>query len=304
MKKTLKVNALLPLQLIVLLLLVFSCNTIHSPAVSKEILDPYSPNEFIGKYKAKVSVLGVFHFDNPGLDSYKHEFAFDILSETRQSELNVLLDALEAFQPTKILLEAVRIKGDSIFNRRYQDYLKGTLDISQRPSEIYQIAFRLAERLGQPRIYASDTERLKWFGADTSDDYDEEGYLKSLGQWEKYNRYDYQKASRFQDSLKSVLPLKQHLYYLNTPSNRLKNHQGYLTELALIGAGDLYNGADATARWYQRNLRIFANTYDLVDLDTEERVLLIYGSGHVYTLKQMFKDSPDFEYVEINEYLK
>ncbi len=271
---------------------------------SKAIEDPHSPDEFIGKHKAKVTVLGTFHFDNPGLDSYKHQFPFDILSDKRQKELNELLDALEKFQPTKIMVEVQRIKGDSIFNSRYKDYLNSTFDISEKRSETYQIAFRLAKRLGHRRIYATDTKKLKWFGADVSDDYDVDAYLKSLGQWEKYNRYDYQSASRYQDSLKSVLSLRKHLHFLNTPSNRLKNHQGYLTEWALEGAGDLYIGADATARWYQRNLRIYANTYDFVDLDKEERVLLIYGSGHVYTLKKFFQDSPDFEYIEINNYLK
>ncbi len=269
-----------------------------------EIKDPFSPEEFIGKHKAKVSILGTFHFDNPGLDSYKHQFPFDIVSKKRQNELNELLDALEAYRPTKIMVEVQRIKGDSAYHKRYQDYIKGTLDISQKRDEVYQIAFKLAKRLGHNKVYATDTESLKWFGADINEDYNEEEYVKSLGQWKKYHRYDYQAASRFQDSLKSVLPLKQHFYFLNRPDNRLKNHQGYLTELAIVGAGDLYNGADATARWYQRNLRIFANTYDFVDLDKQERLLLIYGSGHVYTLKQFFQDSPDFKYIEINNYLK
>jgi len=285
----------------------FSCSeekkTTETDSNKNGIEDPYTPEAFLGKHKAKVTVLGTFHFDNPGMDSYKHQFPFDILMEKRQKELNDLLSALEEYNPTKIMVEISRITGDSILNRNYQEYLKGNFDISEKRSETFQIAFKLAERLGHKKIYATDTERLKWFGADMTDDYDEEQYLKSLGQWEKFNRYDYFGASRFQDSLKSVLPLKRHLSFLNAPTNRLKNHQGYLTELVLVGAGDLYNGADATARWYQRNLRIFSNTYDFIDLNQEERVLLIYGSGHVYTLKQFFQDSPDFEYVEINDYL-
>ena len=91
---------------------------------------------------------------------------------------------------------------------------------------------------------------------------------------------------------------------LNNNSNCLKDHQAYLTETALTGAGDNYIGADAVAWWYRRNLRIFANAYDLTNFDKEERVLLIYGSGHVWQLRQLFTDSPDFEYLEINDYLK
>jgi hypothetical protein len=96
--------------------------------------------------------------------------------------------------------------------------------------------------------------------------------------------------------------LSEHLIWLNTTENRLKDHQAYLTSI-IEGAGDNYLGADAVANWYRRNLRIFANAYDLTDFDTEERLLLIYGSGHVWQLRQFFIDSPDYDYVEVNEYL-
>ncbi|WP_350284383.1 DUF5694 domain-containing protein [uncultured Croceitalea sp.] len=286
------------------LLLIGCANELKPEHTKNNMVDPFSPEEFIGEHRTKVSVLGMFHFSNPGLDDYKHKFPFDILSQERQKQLAQLLDALEEFRPTKILVENPRITNDSVLNKAYQEFLKADFDISERTSETYQIGFKLAKRLGHSKIYASDTERLKWFGADIDDStYDEEAYLRSLDQYKKFKRYDYQSKSRFEDSLKSVLPLKNYLRFLNTPSNRLKNHQGYLTEWAVIGAGDLYNGADATARWYQRNLRIFANAYDITDLSKEERMLLIYGSGHVWTLRQLFKDSPDFEYIEINKYL-
>jgi hypothetical protein len=97
--------------------------------------------------------------------------------------------------------------------------------------------------------------------------------------------------------------LTEHFAMLNSPENRLKDHQAYLTEIILEGAGDNYLGADAVAKWYRRNMRIFANAYDITDFDTEERLLLIYGSGHVWQLRQLFMDSPDFEYIEVNEYL-
>ena len=90
---------------------------------------------------------------------------------------------------------------------------------------------------------------------------------------------------------------------INNPEDRLKGHQAYLTNNIIEGAGDNYLGADGVARWYRRNLRIFANAYDLTDFDKEERLLLIYGSGHVWQLRQLFKDSPDFEYFEPNDYL-
>lgn len=86
--------------------------------------------------------------------------------------------------------------------------------------------------------------------------------------------------------------------------DRLFDHQAYLTEVILGGAGDNYLGADSVAKWYRRNLRIYANAYDLTNFNHEERLLLIYGSGHVWQLRQLFNDSPDFKYIEPNLYLK
>lgn len=261
------------------------------------------PEQFIGKYKAKAMILGVFHFDNPGLDTYKEKFPFDILEDNRQKELNILLEKIAKYKPTKILLESNRVKSDSILNVTYQAYLTGKYDISNKRSEYFQIGFKLAEKLGHARLYSSDAS-AEWFGANLDwDNYDADAYLKSRGQYEKSKRYDFETLYRMSDSLKSVNSLVDYILMMNNPKDRLKDHQAYLTKTILEGAGDNYIGADGVARWYRRNLRIFANAYDLTDFDKEERLLLIYGAGHVWQLRQLFIDSPDYEYIEVNQYL-
>jgi hypothetical protein len=262
------------------------------------------PDIFVGKHKTKAMVLGVFHFDNPGLDSYKPKYAFNILEEKRQEELEILLRKISEYKPTKVLLEWDRILMDSIVNERFQNYLNGTFSIDDKSNEVYQIGFKLAKKLGHRKIYCSDAS-ADWFGVELDwDNYDAESYLKSKGQYEKSARYDFQSFYELSDSLKTVQTLTEHFAMLNSPENRLKDHQAYLTETILEGAGDNYIGADAVANWYRRNLRIFANVYDLTDFESEERLLLIYGAGHVWQLRQFFVDSPDFEYVEPIEYLR
>ncbi|MGS2738748.1 DUF5694 domain-containing protein [Sinomicrobium sp. M5D2P17] len=261
------------------------------------------PNEFIGKHKAKAMVLGVFHFSNPNLDSYKRKFDFDILEDKRQKELDVLLDKMVKYKPTKILVESSRVEADSILTDRYQKYVNGNFTIDDKSDEVYQIAFKLAKKLGHTKVYASDAS-ADWFGVELDwDNYNEDAYLKELGQFEKAKRYDYESFYKFYDSLKTTQTLTQHLVSVNNLENRLKDHQAYLTETIIIGAGDNYLGADSVGKWYRRNLRIFANAYDMTDFDREERLLLLYGSGHVWQLRQLFNDSPDFEYVEANKYL-
>lgn len=292
---------------IIFLTLFISCKqqgvkTVEEIQQSEKTNPITDPNIFIGEHKTKAMVLGVFHFSNPGLDSYKPKFSFNILENKRQNELNQLLEKITKYKPTKILLEWNRIRDDSITNTRYLNFLIDSFDISKKTNEVYQIGFKLAKKLNHKRVYCSDAD-AKWFGANLDwDNFDEESYLKSKGQYKKNYRYNYKSFYEMGDSLKTVQTLTEHLIWINNPNNRLKDHQAYLTNI-IRGAGDNYVGADNVGRWYRRNLRIFANAYDLTDFDKEERLLLIYGAGHVWQLRQFFKDSPDFEYIEPNDYL-
>lgn len=291
-----------------LIILICSCGEQVNDSVASEqqtkVKDSLAdPTIFIGEHKSKVMVLGVFHFRDAGLDTYKPKYPFDILNEERQQELDTLLVKIAAYNPTKILIESNRIKMDSITNTHYQNYLKGGFKIDDKANEIFQIGFKLAKKLGHNRLYPADAS-ADWFGVELDwDNYDDVAYLKSRNQYEKYSRYDYEPFYELHDSLKTTHSLSEHLLLINNPKDRLKDHQSYLTSI-LEGAGDNYLGADNVARWYRRNLRIFANAYDIADFQKEERLLLIYGSGHVWQLRQFFKDSPDFEYVEAIDYLE
>lgn len=282
---------------------IYSCSS-HSNQTKEQSYISYNQNPFMGKHQAKVMILGVFHFSNPGLDSYKQQFPFNILDTIRQKELDQILKKIEEYKPTKILVEMDRIKYDSLLQVSYTNYLLGKLNIQKEENEIYQLGFKLGKKIGHTRIYASDAS-AEWFGVNLDwDNYNAEKYLEERGQLQKSRRYDYNSFYRIQDSLKSTQTLIEHFIMINEPLNRLKAHQVYLTNTILNGAGESYLGADSVTRWYRRNLRIFANVLDITDFDQEERILLIYGSGHVWQLRQFFMDSPDFDYVEVNKFLQ
>ncbi|CAN0474637.1 unnamed protein product, partial [Scytosiphon promiscuus] len=219
---------------IVFLSLFSSCkqkidNSAEETQQAKKINPITDPNQFIGQHKTKTMVLGVFHFQDFGLDSYKPKFPFNILEPKRQLELDSLLEKIAKYKPTKILVESNRIKMDSTINDRFQKFRKGEFDINDKKNEIYQVAFKLAEKLNHHRIYCSDAS-APWFGVELDwDNYDEESYLKSLGQYEKASRYNYEQVYEFHDSLKTVQSLTEHLRILNNPLDRLKDHQSYLT---------------------------------------------------------------------------
>jgi hypothetical protein len=50
-----------------------------------------------------------------------------------------------------------------------------------------------------------------------------------------------------------------------------------------------YAGPDLLAAWYQRNIRIYHNIVKLVE-SPNERILVIYGAGHLGWLQQDISD--------------
>ena len=203
---------------------------------------------------AKLLVLGTFHFKDAGLDGYKPEVDVDFLSEPRQTELKEVLDRLERFAPTKILIEAKAERAEEL-NERYRQYVAGKLDLEA--NEIYQVGFRLAKRLGQERLYAVDV-----MGRNYVDLPDLEAYAVEQGQsfpraelWEGRLTELYQ----HDDQLKAKQTLREHLLYLNSEDRLRIGHGHYVLSYLGLGTDEEYPATDSlTGWWYNRNLRIFS----------------------------------------------
>ena len=69
-----------------------------------------------------------------------------------------------------------------------------------------------------------------------------------------------------------------------------------------VGFPDGRIGADLVGEWYKRNLRTFANILEDIEPDTE-RVFVMIGSGHVWTLRQFFDDHRGFQVVPVDQVL-
>jgi hypothetical protein len=69
-----------------------------------------------------------------------------------------------------------------------------------------------------------------------------------------------------------------------------------------VGFPDHHVGADLVGEWYKRNLRIYANLWRAVR-EADDRVMLLVGQGHVWTLRTFLRENPDFEVVPVDEVL-
>jgi hypothetical protein len=86
----------------------------------------------------------------------------------------------------------------------------------------------------------------------------------------------------------------------NDPDSLAADHGIYM-RFSRVGAGDTYVGADLVAKWYKRNIKIFSNLQRITV--PGDRVLVIYGTGHAPTLRELVTYDPEMDLVETMKYL-
>jgi hypothetical protein len=259
--------------------------------------DPPVIDPFLGRPRRKVLLLGTFHFEDAGLDGYKPRHDIDILSARRQAEIEEVVGALAAFDPTKIAVEWLPEHQERT-DEQYRKYLAGEFELGA--NEVYQLGFRLARRLGHDRVHLVDAR-----GRAYEPHVDVEEYARSHGQARLIdNPWDerFEQWYAFKDERKTEQTLREHLLWINEEANILKGHGHYLTGGFGVGVADEYPGVDSRTRWYNRNLRIFANLERISTLE-DERILLIIGAGHLPILRHAALASPEYELVEVSDFL-
>jgi hypothetical protein len=242
--------------------------------------------------KPKVMVLGTFHFDSPNLDYIKSAVS-DVLAAPQQQELRAMLDKIKAFKPTKIAIE-IEPQYNERLNARYSRYVAGQDTL--RRNEIDQIGFRLAKELGHKQLYCVDFKK----------DMDFDAMMKTAqatGQVSFLKRFE-QTMGFIQQQMAATakLPLLQQFRMHNNLSDAEHAHSAYIL-MATIGKDSVYTGADVVAGWYERNLKIAMNIVRTID-SPEDRILVLFGAGHLPLLYHYFKFCLDVEVVNVEQYLQ
>jgi len=251
---------------------------------------------FLGQPSAKILLLGTFHFHDRGLDWYKPQSGFDVFSERRQREIAEVVELLAVFQPTKIAVERTPDQQVEI-NRSYGAYLHGEFQLPG--DEVYQLGFRLAKRLEHEKVCCVNAWDRHYEPQVDLEVYAREHCQEHLlSQWSPRFKQLYEHGDR----LKTQLTLREILLQANSEENILKGHGHYLVDWFKVGVGSEYPGVDWVTGWYNRNLRIFANLQRITE-SQNERTLLIIGGGHLPILRHCVLASPEYDLVEVHEYL-
>ena len=235
------------------------------------------------KVKPALVILGTYHMGTPGKNMVNGKVD-DITSPARQKQMVQLVARLEKFKPTKIVLEC-DLEAEAKTQEAYARYLSGNYQLSK--NETNQIGFRLAKEAGLKKVYCVD-----W-----SDFWDDpainfEKYAAKDAELDSFLKGFYRNLKRDVDAEHEkmfTLPVVEQLVFLNKPERIEKSHQGYF-DLMRIGRGKEYIGANYVAWWYRRNLTILDNIIRLTD-SPNDRVLVIYGSGHLKLLTQFARES-------------
>lgn len=90
------------------------------------------------------------------------------------------------------------------------------------------------------------------------------------------------------------------LRYLNDPA-RLESDNGFYRTTLKIGGGADQPGVALLTAWYHRNFLICANLIQLAR--PGDRIVVFYGSGHAFLLRQCVRETVGFVLVEPNAYL-
>jgi len=239
---------------------------------------------------AQVMLIGTFHFGNPGKDVAKVN-DFDVFTEESQQFLKSFTRRLADFKPTHILLE-YNPENEELINQRYREYLTGEYELGG--NEIYQLGFRIAKAAGLKSVQSFDHRDLHW-NAQPMFEYAEQHNSPEM---EVFND-TIADFVREDNKARASLKLRELLMRSNDPGQERDNMDLYLATNP-IGVRDGYPGADATASWWQRNFRMYANIQQVAK--PGERVIAIGGSGHTAILKQLLEIDQRLEGVKVEGY--
>ena len=267
-----------------------------------QVLPPYASSSLKAQttdpdleHKKKVFILGTFHFAS-NADIIKRNLE-NMLSEKRQKEIEKVVIRLAAFKPDKICIEWDAGEDQPFTDSVYSEYLNDKFSL--KSNEVYQIAFRLAKKLGHKKVYCIDAPG--YFLHDT---------LVSTAK--KYNQSDWfdrhfhavVKVAESEDSLRQIHTLRENLRNINSKAAmQFGLDVNDVFTSPLLGEPGEYAGAEFLGEWYKRNIRMYSNVLRVAEAK-DKRIFVLVGASHKSIMKQFFETNPQWEFVDVLDYLK
>lgn len=254
--------------------------------------------------RVAATVLGTYHMAQPGNDVVNVDVD-DVLAPARQAELRELVDRLADWNPDRVALE-LPADWQSAVEDCYESYRSGERAYDRHEpfpepfpedfarNEAVQVGFRLADRLDHDRPLAVD------HGYRFPDDIDAAAFEEAMTAAPDPADAPYPlpdpeaMQARANEGLATQSVLEYHRT-VNAERALRENHA--LLYAGAFAVDDADAGVGMLAAWYERNLRTLRTVWERLAAD-DERVLLLFGSGHARVLRHGFDEAPMFEPVD------
>lgn len=224
---------------------------------------------------AKVMLLGMFHFANPGQDMVKSQ-VINVMTPENQAYLDGLATRMAAFHPTDVLAECSPSEQDQ-YDQKFRDYVAGKFVLPS--NETFQIGFRVAKIAGLSSVTCFDENSVGWEAQPMFE------YMEKNDPQTKQALEDlFKKVGESMNQEQATLSLEQLMQLANDPARDAFNKAMYLRTND-VDAGGGFVGADASASWWHRNFRMYANIQKVAA--PGRRVIALAGQGHTAILKDL-----------------
>jgi hypothetical protein len=248
----------------------------------------------------EVLLVGVFHF------AQQDTSLFEILSSSRQQELDDFVAQVAQFRPTKVMVEWQPYFRQRHIDSSYALHRRGEFALPR--NEVYQLGFRLAAAAGLDRVWAIDHPGF-WLGDSLRTIAEAMGQTNLLDGGAPHVHPDPADLVP-PDSLYARATVGQILRWMSDPVYQALMFDQYVNRLARVGivAGDDFDledneiGAELLSQWMMRNIKIYRHVLARTDHDARERIVIFIGSDHVQPLRLLFGSNLNFRVVELSDY--
>lgn len=215
-----------------------------------------------------------------------HYLPADILRQSRQREMQTVVETLLPFGADRVLLPVgMHSREASILNERLKNYRTDKQPLNRSVEE--QLGLRLAASHQHGEVYGFLQDESFQLNAQSGD----------ITAFQK-NARALELAKQSQINQGSII---NYLSYLNHPANLQKEHNTYVQSLSHIGIGSGYEGADLLGDWYAYHARMFANLTELTA--GAERIVMIVDSRYIPILQELIDAEPAYERVSVEDFL-
>jgi hypothetical protein len=215
--------------------------------------------------KKEIILVGTFHFEQDAE-----------LIKRKENEIKELVNYLADFKPTRIALEWEKTEDDEL-NKKYKNS-NGNYSVD----EIQQVGFRLAQKLKHEKVHA-----VNWTGHLTQDD---------------INNLNNEIRNSYPDLLNTMMTLIEKTAVISSDSELINSFRELNDKRSVKDFEKMYLsfvdvkddkgemlGFTFLNKWMERELMICKNIVETLTSNSEERILLIIGSDHLWMLRSLFE---------------